>query len=298
MGNKHVILLAIAAIAISSCVSPEKKGPEKAVVSVSILPQEFFVRQLAGDLVEVNVLVPEGASPATYEPSVSQLSLLDQSALYLSLGYLGFELAWMDKIKSVNPGLKVIDVSRGMALIGGHGSHDHDHDHDHGHAHDSGGVDPHFWMSLSGARVVSKHTYEALLDLLPDQDELLESRMEALNRKLDSLDAELRQMLEHVEERAFMIYHPALAYFGRDYGFEQHSLELEGKEPSPAHMKALSDLAREEGISVIFIQREFDQRNAQVLAEETGARLISINPLARDWEQEMRHIAICLIPQE
>jgi zinc transport system substrate-binding protein len=296
MGNKFVIVLAITAIAISSCGSPEKKSSEKAVVSVSILPQEYFVRQLAGDLVEVNVLVPEGASPATYEPSVSQLSLLDRSALYLSLGYLGFELAWMDKIQSVNPGLKVVDLSRGMALIGGHGSHEHGHGHDH--VHDSGGVDPHYWMSLSGARIVSKHTYEALLDLLPDQGELLESRMETLSGKLDSLDAELRHMLQDVEERAFMIYHPALAYFGRDYGFEQHSLELEGKEPSPAHMKALSDLARMEGISVIFIQREFDQRNARVLAEETGARLISINPLARDWEQEMRHIAACLIPQE
>ncbi len=66
---------------------------------------------------EVNVLVPPGASPATYEPSVSQLSQLDRSSLYMKMGYLGFELSWMDKIRSVNPSMEIINLSDGVELI-------------------------------------------------------------------------------------------------------------------------------------------------------------------------------------
>ena len=300
MMHKLIFFLALVALLSHSCASPERKQGELPVVSVSILPQEYFVQQLAGNLVEINVLVPEGVSPATYEPSVSQLALLDQSVLYLRMGYLGFELAWMDKIQSVNPGLKIVNLSQGMALVEGHHHHDHDHGHDHGHGHEheEEGVDPHIWMSVSGARHMSQLIYKALSELLLEASEQLDANMKALSSKLDSLDLALSQELKDVENRAFLIYHPALAYFARDYGFRQHSLELEGKEPSPAHMKALSDLAREEGIRVIFIQREFDQRNAQVLAEETGAGLITINPLDRNWEQQMRFIASCLRDKE
>ena len=100
-------------------------NPGKPVVSVSILPQKYFIEQLAGGMVEVNVMVPPGASPATYEPTVSQLSQLDRSAVYMKMGYLGFELSWMNKIRSVNPSMEVINLSDGVELIYGEEEDDH-----------------------------------------------------------------------------------------------------------------------------------------------------------------------------
>ena len=97
--KKTVLILGL--ILLATACGTGSNHPEKPLISVSILPQQYFIDQLAGDLVEVNVLIPPGASPATYEPTVSQLTKLDQSELYLRIGYIGFERSWMDKITSV-----------------------------------------------------------------------------------------------------------------------------------------------------------------------------------------------------
>ena len=91
-----------------------------------------------------------------------------------------------------------------------------------------------------------------------------------------------------------MIYHPALSYFARDYGLHQYSIEDGGKEPSPAHMKQLMDLCKSEHIEVIFVQPEFDKRNAETIARQTGTKVVAINPLSYDWQTEMVNVAKAL----
>ena len=267
------------------------------VVSVSILPGKYFIEQIAGDLVEVNVMVPPGASPHTYEPSASQLARLDVSDLYLRIGYIGFELSWMDKIRDMNPSMKVADLSSGVDLIRseeedhGHGGDDPAHAGEHGHGHSHGGVDPHIWMSVRNARTIATNVYRELLPLLPGKQEELLSGYRRLTEDLDSLDTVIEEMLGGLEGGSFMIYHPALTYFARDYRLEQYPLELEGKTPSPAHMRWLTDVAREKNIGTIFIQMQFDQDNARALARETGAEIVQINPLDPDWYGQMLYIA-------
>lgn len=240
----------------------------------------------------MNVMVPRGASPASYEPSVSQLSLLDRSALYMQIGHLGFELGWMDKIQSVNPEMEVFNLSEGIELLYG-AEEDHNHGHDHGHE----GADPHIWMSARNAGIMAKNMAEALTGVFPEDEEQIAVRLSALLSSLDSLDREIGAILSGSEGRSFMIYHPALSYFARDYGLEQLSLEIEGKTPSPSHMKKLTDLGREHQVSSILIQKEFDQKNAQVLASELGASIIPINPLDEDWPSQILYIATKLKEQ-
>jgi len=103
------------------------------------------------------------------------------------------------------------------------------------------------------------------------------------------------EIMSQEADRAFMIYHPALSYFARDYGLLQISIEEEGKEPTPAHMRALIEISKIEKIGVIFVQPEFDKRNAEVVATELGARVVEINPLSYDWEKEMIHTATSLL---
>jgi zinc transport system substrate-binding protein len=80
-----------------------------------------------------------------------------------------------------------------------------------------------------------------------------------------------------------MIYHPNLAYLARDYGLKEISVETDGKEPSPSGMKSLVDEALAEGIHTVFLQREYDPRNARAVAAEIGAEIVVIDPLSADW---------------
>ncbi len=273
-----------------SCKQEQKSLDGTPVVSVSILPQKYFIEQLAGELIDVNVLIPTGASPATYEPTVSQLSQLTRSNLYVSIGYLGFELSWMDKIRSVNPSMEVISMSDGIQLIRRSGHEDEHEDH-HAHEHQHGGVDPHIWMSARNASILVSNTANALYRLLPEDSAQIADNLKKMLVRMDSLDQEIGQILSGSEGSSFLIYHPSLSYFARDYRLEQSSLEWEGKSPSPSHMKKLTDLGREQHISTIFIQMEFDKKNAEILSKEIGAEIVEINPLDYDWPGQMIRIA-------
>jgi zinc transport system substrate-binding protein len=212
------------------------------------------------------------------------------------MGHLGFELSWMDKIRSVNPEMKVADLSRGIALITGDGGYQASHEnHDHAEEHHHHGTDPHTWMSLHNAPILARNTFEALSTILPGKEDYLKQGLQAFLDRLDALDREIGPSLEELHGTSFMIYHPALTYLARDYHMEQLALEDHGKEPSPAHMKTLTDRGRHLGITTILVQREFDQENAKVLAAEIGAEVAIINPLDPDWEQQIRYIAEALI---
>jgi zinc transport system substrate-binding protein len=81
----------------------------------------------------------------------------------------------------------------------------------------------------------------------------------------------------------WLIYHPNLGYLARDYGLEEVPVEFEGKEPPPSRMRLLIDLARERGMKTIFVQKEYDIKNAKAIADETGAKITIIDPLSENW---------------
>ena len=280
---KHYILAILLATLALSCHHPQDRS-DKPVISVSILPQQYFLKQLAGDLADINVMIPPGASPATYEPAVSQLGKLERSSSYFRIGHVGFELSWMDKIRSVNPEMRIVDLSKGVDLI-----QETEEEHHPGHSH--GGTDPHIWLSVPNARIIARNMYLELMPMFPDHQEELAGRYEKFTASLDSLDQAIHRKLDGVEDRDFMIYHPALTYFARDYQLVQHSLEIEGKSPSPAHLRAMTDLARDHEITRILIQAQFDRKNAEVLAREIGAEIIEFDPLDPNWMDQMLYIA-------
>ena len=289
---KKLLLLIWMFILAVSC-RTGNESLDKPVISVSIIPQQYFLEQLAGDLVEVNVMIPSGASPATYEPSVSQLGKLDQSIVYLRIGHVEFEQSWMNKVSSVNPEMKIVDLSEGVETIEENIHEDEDH---HGHSHH--GTDPHIWMSVHNARIIAGNIHKELLLLFPGEKDYLRVKLDQFSLLLDSLHLEITSTLQGLENNKFMIYHPALTYYARDYGLEQLSLEIEGKTPSPAHLKEMVDLAHEHQISKILVQTQFDRKNAEVVARETGSEIIQFDPLDLHWREQMRYIAQQLNPSK
>lgn len=258
----------------------------KPIVTLSILPQKYFVEQIAGDYVEINVMVPPGVSPATYSPTPKQMINLANSTLYLKSGYVGFELAWMDKIKQTNPGLKIKNCSASIKTIGGH-----THSHDQDHTHDACGVDPHFWLSPKQAKIISVNILNALVEKWPEKKDFFDRNYNNLIVTIDSLDTYLKKTLNNKTVNKVMIFHPALTYLARDYGFEQISIENEGKTPGAKYMKSIIDTAQKYNIKFIFIQKQFDVENARSIASEIGAEVIEIDPLAENWGAEIIKIA-------
>ncbi len=279
--KKIGIILLMAAL-FTGCVNNNREN-SKPRIAVSILPQEYFVTKIAGDIFDINVLIPPGASPATYEPTPSQLVSLSKTDLYLKLGHTGFEMAWMEKLTSANKEMKVVDLSEEIDLIIEDVAHDHAHDHGHHH----GGVDPHIWLSPKNVKFIAKNIHEALLTDYPEHREIFDSNLGVFLQELDSLDHYISETLSNLRSHGFFTYHPSLSYYARDYNLEQHPMELEGKEPSSAHMKKLIDTGIEKDIKIIFLQMQFDQKNAEVLAKESGAEIVQINPLDIEWYEQM-----------
>ena len=259
---------------------------EKPVITVTLEPLRYFTEAIAGDCFEVVSIVPKGSSPESYDPTPQQLVNLSKSQAYLRIGYIGFEQAWMKKLEANYPTMKVYDTSKGVDLIRAEGHHHGDHYHE-------GGVEPHIWNSTRNASVIADNIYAALCEMDADHQPEYKQRLDSLKQVIARTDADVRTLLANADS-TFLIYHPALSYFARDYGLHQISIEEGGKEPSPATLKTLIETCRREGAQVIFVQQEFDQRNAQLIADELGIEIVPINPLSHDWAEEMLRVANAL----
>lgn len=242
-------------------------------VTVSILPQKTFVERIGGQRVRVNVMVLPGESPATYEPKPAQLKALSEADAYVSIG-VPFENAWLERIASANPDMRMVDTTKGIERIG-----------------EPQNPDPHIWLSPPLVKVQAETIQEALAALDPEHADVYRTNLEAFLAEVDALDAEIRETLDGAEGGRFMVFHPSWRYFAREYGLEMIPIEVGGQEPSAAELADLIGRAREEGIRVIFAQPEFSTEAAETVAGEIGGEVLLISPLAEDWSGNLRRVA-------
>jgi zinc transport system substrate-binding protein len=264
-----------------------RSNDERELVSVSILPQKYFVDRIAGKLLQVNVLVSPGSSPHNYEILPSQMKDLARSKAWLQVGLLTFEDALKQKLADINKDVAMVNCSQGINPIAGSECEEEDHDHEHAH-HEA--YDPHVWLAPAEARIIAQNTLEALKEGFPKHAEEFETNYSKLISKIDSVSTQIEQKLSGVKNRNILIFHPALAYYARQFDMQQIALELDGKEPSPRHMREIVDLAHEQQIHVIFIQKEFDSSFALQLSREIEGEVKIIDPLDYDWENQLLDI--------
>lgn len=289
--------LLVAACSGCSSRTANSEGSDQPIITVTIEPQRYFTEAIAGDKFKVVSMVPKGSSPETYDPVPQQLVSLGDSKAYFRIGYIGFEQTWMDRLMNNTPHIQVFDTSKGIDLILNNDDHSHHHTHGDGHDAHIHAVEPHVWNSTTNALIIAGNTYKALAKMDKANEPYYMSRYDSLCQRILHTDSLIRRQLSAPEaSKSFMIYHPALSYFARDYGLHQISIEEGGKEPSPAHLKDLIDLCQTEDVKVIFVQPEFDKRNAETIAQQTDTRVVPINPLSYDWEEEMLNVAKALAP--
>jgi zinc transport system substrate-binding protein len=247
---------------------------DRKIITVSIAPFKYFVEGIAGTDFSVNIMVPAGADPHTYEPFPEQINKLRKSVAYISNGYLGFEMNWLDRFYETNQSMKKLSLGDNIdPLTSGH--------------HQKGGhfegADPHYWVSPRCALIIASSVNIFLCGLNPGQKLKYESNYHVLISKINEMDDKARELFLNVHDKSFMIYHPNLAYLARDYGLEEIPVEFEGKEPTPSRMRELIDRARKDHLRTIFVQKEYDTKNAKAIAGEIGAQIILIDPLSENW---------------
>lgn len=283
---------------IVSCTTPTIKSPEK-TISVSILPQKYFVTSIAGDKVNVNVMIPPGASHSSYEPTAKQMNSLTHSDAYFQIGYLDFEKAWLPRFIGINSTMKLFDLSKGIDLLQGscEPRHSESTHSEQEHAMEQG-IDPHIWMSAKNAKLIGQNILNALISLYPEDSVTFKSNYKNFIEETVRIDSLYTQNSSALKGLSFIIYHPALAYLAKDYGMEQIVLEFDGKEPHPAHIKEIIDQARAKNIHTIFVQQQISIDNSRSLASEINAEIIRIDPLDLKWNEQMILILNQLINQQ
>lgn len=322
------LLFVLAASLLSGCEKNEVTDDRVGVV-VSIQPVAGFVEAVGGERVRVTVMVPPGASPHTYEPTPKRLKGVTLALMYAKVGSgIEFELEWMDKLTSLNKKMLVVDCSTGIerTAVGGGRPHVHFHGEeahemeedvhemeeeahgeeargDHGHGDEDpgegqGGMagrqafgDPHIWLSPKNAAVMAGNIYRGLVAVDPEGEAYYGRRRDAFVEELEGLDREIREALSRMRTRKVMVYHAAWSHFTREYGLEEIPIERDGKEATPWGILDLVDIARREGIRVIFASPEFSTRSAEVVAREIGGEVILISPLEKDYAANMRKVA-------
>ena len=296
VGIAGVFCVVTALAAVSFCNGVAVAG-ERLVVSVGIAPQKYFVQRIGGDLVEVSVMVPPGATAERYEPKPKQMAALSRSRVYFACG-IPFEDAWLDRIAQSNKKMLVVHTEEGIKKriieAHSHGGEEHaaeGHGHRHEHEHE-GVLDPHIWLSPPLVKVQARHIMEGLAQVDPEHREAYEAGFKTFEAELDGLDAKIAGLFSgKTAGGTFMVFHPAWGYFADRYGLRQVPVELEGKEPKAQELRKFIELAREQKIRVIFVQPQYSARTAGTIAEAVGGKLTPADDLAENWADNLYRVA-------
>jgi len=239
-------------------------------ICVSIPPQAYLVKRIAGKETPVTIMIPPGSAPPTYAPTAAQIRSLHECKLYIKNGHpdFHFEQKHVNPFLNEHPEILTVSMADKMNIIPG---------------------DAHIWLSPLFMRTAANRIYAQLLTLYPHREAELKSNLNRLVRDINILDRELIGSLKDIQGAEFLTLHPSWGYFARDYGIKQISIRHEHKGPSTQQLAKLMEHAKENNIHVIFVQKEFSSEPLELIAKEIGAEVIALDPLNENWLENMRN---------
>lgn len=254
-------------------------------LAVSIEPLRAMLEPLAAGRFEVVGIMDRSADAESFEPSVSRRMAAEKAAGVFLTGMLPFEKSLA---ASLPDSVAAVDLSRSVDLIYG------THDHDGGHAdadHKHGSPDPHIWTSARNARRIVAAMAAELTRLDPAGAALYAARRDSIDRGLRALDEYADSLLREAPARSFLVWHPSLSYFARDYGLRQVALGMEGKDMSASQLRGAIETARSSGARVFLMERGADTGRARSISAEVGARAVEIDPMSAEWQEQIKLMA-------
>jgi len=265
-------------------------------IFVSILPQKYFAERVAGELVNVSVMVGKGQSPATYEPTPKQMVLLNKSQLYFQIG-VPFESIWIDAISKLNSELKIIECCKELSTRHREGQ-SHEHHVEEENVKEKNEMDPHFWTSPANAKYIALKMKKALIDSYPVYEKEFEINYSRLIQDLDKLDQDIKSRLAHLDNRYIIVSHPSWGYYAQAYDLIQLPIEVEGKEVRAKSLVKLIEFAKSKNINRVFVQKQFNKNSAEIIAREIYADVIELDPLAEDYIANLYYVTDAISKSE
>ena len=274
----------------------------KQELTVTILPQKYFVEKIVKDKFDINVMVKPGSSPHNFEPKASQMKSLGNSKAYFMIGDSS-EKAWIKRFKQNAKSTIFVDTTAGVEKIAmvehthhdeedehkkhNHSNHKHENKNKNKHSHEEDGLDPHFWLDPISVKSQAKNILDAVVSIDLENKEFYTKNYEEFLKELDSLDSQIKEILTPYKEKAFMVFHPSWGYFAKRYDLEQISIEMQGKEPKPNELVELVKDAKVHNIKIIFVSPQFSQKSAKTIAKNIGGNVIAIDSLSENWTNDM-----------
>ncbi|HNT69999.1 MAG TPA: zinc ABC transporter substrate-binding protein [Syntrophorhabdaceae bacterium] len=289
MKKGFFILIALMSVASFYCSAGAGQTKAGMAAFVSIEPQAYFLERIGGQRVDAEVLVGEGQSPATYEPSPQQMARLSSAKAYFAIG-VPFEKNFVNKIRQAHRELVVVETQRGVPY---RYLDNHRHDHDGKASIERPGrtPDPHIWMDPKLVKVQARNIYNALCRLDPSNCKEYSGNLQAFLSDLDRIDQRIASALAPFKGSNIYVFHPAFGYFADSYGLRQVPIEIEGKEPGARQLAVIINRAKKERVQVIFVQPQFSTKSAETIAKSIGGAVVPINPLSRDYLSNLEKIA-------
>lgn len=256
---------------------------EVPTVLVSVAPYKLFVEKIAGDTVNVNLMVPAGASSHTYEPTPKQMIAASKSAMWFCIGE-SFENRAVAALKAHHPEMVIVDLRQNVDLINS--------DPQTGCCCcRASGFDLHIWMSPKQVETQARTIALALSKVFPEHTVRYQTGLNQLLAELQTLDTDIKTTLKPLANRLILVSHPAYAYFCRDYDLKQMSIEFEGKDPTPQQLTNTLNRAREAQLKRVYIQIQYNSKGARLFAKELGGEVVMLDPYSEHYFDSMREIA-------
>jgi zinc transport system substrate-binding protein len=257
---------------------------DSTLIVVSILPQLEFVERVAGEnAFQTLVMIPPGASPEIYTLTPDQMKQVSKAKAYFKLGSgMPFESIWLEKIADMNPEMIIFDCAEGVEILSGG---------EDGHAEHHHGQDPHIWSSLRNAQKMVDNIARGFIAIDPERKTIYEANAAKYNQELAALDKDIETLFKQCARRKFIVFHPAWGYFAEDYNLTQLPIEIEGKEPGADDLRKLILISRQEDIATVFASPQFNAESAKMIANEIDGTVNYIDPLRKDYLNNMREIA-------
>lgn len=250
----------------------------KPIIAVSIVPEQTFVEAVCGDLADVIVLIPPGYSPANYEPTPQEMEQFSNAKLYFAIGVPTEEANIVPKANEIN-GMKIIKLQEEVSKT----FPDREMS--------PGKRDQHIWLSPKRVIVMVQSIAREMGEFDPANKEKYEENAQKYIAELEGLDQQIKNALEGVKNRKFIVFHPAFGYLADDYNLEMYALEQDGKEATPQRIEEMVDLAKQEKIKVIFYQAEISSKQSESFAEEIGGKTVRLEPLSPDYIENYKKMA-------
>lgn len=284
------IRIALLLILLTLICASAQAQPATLNIAVSVAPQKYLAQKLAGEHANVRVMIKPGQSPTTWDPSPREMARFATTDLLFCIG-VPFEGIWLPRLQNNFPNLKVRDPRQHIALrpLQAHNHHNETH---HVQAEPTNHtLDPHIWLDPLLDIQMAENMLHALTELDPAHQQEYQHRFEQLRHELTQLHVEIGALLHPYQTHSFMVFHPSWGYFARRYHLQQMAIELSGKEPKGAKLAQIIQQAQKNGITAIFIQTQFSQKAATTIANQIGAQVITLDPLAEDLPLMLRTTA-------